>query len=157
MKVRKITTADVCEVTGYTRDQLRGMLRDLPPFLESSSEGRNRTFSRVELLTVCIITQLETRYGLKRGAIGKIVHLLLSTLNSPRTVAPRARLNIVPEQPLVTYLADDAQVSEGLLVPLGPIFQRVDHYLGAHSESGTQGELPLSPVLVRMHANQKER
>lgn len=136
---------DVCEVTNYTRDQLRGMLRDLPSFSESPSEGRNRAFSRVELLTICVITQMETRYGIKRASIGKIVHQLLATLSGPRTIDPRARLNVIPESSLVTFLNEDAPALEGLLVPLGPIFQRVDYYLGAYSDSDKQGELPLSP------------
>lgn len=145
--------ADVCEVTEYTRDQLRGMLRDLPPFLESLSEGRNRTFSRVELLTICVITQMEVRYGIKRSAIAQIVQQMVSTLSGPRSIDPRARLNVIVEPPLVTFLAEDAPVSEGLLVPLGPIFKRVDHYLGAHPDMDGQAELPLGPVIVRTQIN----
>lgn len=148
---------DVCEVTEYTRDQVRGMLRDLPPFLENSSEGRNRTFSRVELLAICVMAQMETRYGLKRAAIGKIVHQLITALSGPRPVDLHARLNVIPESSLVSFLSEDAPVSEGLIVPLGPIFQRVDHYLGAYSESGRQGDLPLGPGIVRVRANWKSQ
>lgn len=146
---------DVCEVTEYTRDQVRGMLRDLPPFLDGSSEGRNRTFSRAELLSICVIAQMETRYGLKRAAIGKIVHQLVSTLSGPRSVDLRARLNIIPESSLVSFLSEEAPVTEGVIVPLGPIFQRVDHYLGAYSESGRQGDLPLGLGIVRVQAKGK--
>ncbi len=147
--------SDACEVTNYTRDQLRGMFRDLPSFLEHPSEGRNRIFSRAELLTICIITHMETRYGLKRAAIGKVVNQLLATLNDPRPVDQRYRLNVIPEVSLVTFLPEDAPVAEGLIVPLAPIFQRVDLYLGAYSESGKQRELPLSPGIVRTQSNRK--
>jgi hypothetical protein len=155
MKVRKITMADVCEVTGYTRDQVRGMLRDLPPFLDCLSEGRNRTFSKAELLTICVIAQMETRYGIKRVAIGKIVHQLVASLSGPRSVDLRARLNIIPEASLVSFLSEEAVVAEGVIVPLGPIFQRVDHYLGAYSESGRQGDLLLGLGIVRVQASRK--
>lgn len=148
---------DACQVTDYSRDQLRGMLRDLPQFLDTPPEGRNRTFSRAELLTICVITQMETRYGIKRAAISKIAHKLLATLSGPRAIDPNARLNVVPESSHVTFIAEDAPVSEGLLVPLGSIFQRVDLYLGAHSENGKQGELSLGLGIIRSQANQKSR
>jgi hypothetical protein len=152
MKVRKIGMSDACEVTGYTRDQIRGLLRDLPEFITTPMEGKNRLFSRVELLMVTIITELEQRYGTKRAAIGHILEQLLSTLNTPRSVNATATLNILFAPPSVTYMPESIAVPEGLVVPLGPIFKRVDIYLGAHSED-IQSELALGPVIVRKYAN----
>lgn len=142
--------SDACEVTGYTRNQLRGMLRDLPQFVHSQSATRSaRTFTRNELLTVCVIAEMESRYGTRRNAIGTIVGQLLSTLQGPRPVEPGARLNVIFESSLVAYLPENSNVSEGILIPLGPIFERVDHYLGGHPETGWQTELPLGPVVMR--------
>ncbi|MES2356406.1 MAG: hypothetical protein V4568_18795 [Pseudomonadota bacterium] len=141
---------DACEVTGYTRNQLRGMLRDLPSFVESETTPRSaRAFTRTELLAICVITQMESRYGIRRAAIGTVVEQLLSTLQGPRPINPAARLNVIVESGLVTYLSENSGVTEGLLIPLGPIFERVDHYLGGHSDAGEQAELPLGPGILR--------
>lgn len=150
MKVRKITVADACDVTGYTRNQLRGMLRDLPMFVSHNSMPKSaRTFTRNELLVICAIAEMETRYGIRRTAIGTIVRKLTESLQGPRPVNPHARLLILFQPCTVTYLAEDSHVTEGVVIPLGPIFDRVDRYLGAYSDTGVQTELPLGPVVVR--------
>jgi hypothetical protein len=154
MRVRKITINDACAVTEYTRDQLRGMFRDLPPFLEcGSAPGARRTFTRSELLVICVIASMETQFGTRRAAIGSILDQLLSVLKRPRPIDPLARLNVVFEPAKVTYLAANSEASEGVVVPLGPIFARVDHYLGGQPDVGDQGELPLSPVILRNSAS----
>ena len=144
---------DACQVTGYTRDQMRGMLRDLPPFVKGHSEGRNKTFSRIDLLTISVITLMEERYGVKRSAIAQFVQQLGAALSAPRLIDPRARLKVIAEPPQVTFLTEDLPVSEGLIIPLGPIFKTIDHYLGAHSDTDGQGELPLGPVIMRTQIN----
>lgn len=149
MRARKITMSDACEVTGYTRDQMRGMLRDLPLFAPPSSPRTARTFTRNELLVICVVAVLESRYGLRRGAIVNLIPALMSTLQGPRVANKTAHLNLVIDPCSVTYLPDNTAGLEGIILPLGSIFERVDHYLGGYSEAGTQTELPLGPVMVR--------
>jgi len=142
--------ADACEVTGYTRNQLRSMLRDLPAFVGHEAAPKSaRTFTRNELLSICVIAQMETRYGVRRTAIGAVVQKLKDSLQGPRPVNPSARLVVLFEPCAVTYMKDDTNVTEGVVVPLGPIFDQVDRYLGAYTEVGMQSELPLGPVVFR--------
>lgn len=153
MKVRKITMSDACEATGYTRDQLRGMLRDLPEFVSNPSAGKNRQFSRVEFVALCVITRLESRYGMRRSVIGLLLDQLLAALNGLRAAQPNATLNILVSPPAVKFVGDDGFPFEGLLVPLAPIFSSVDSYLGAHENH--EPELPFGPVPVSLYKHVK--
>lgn len=136
--------ADACAITGYTRNQLRGMLRDLPSFVgHESPPGSARTFARSELLMACVITELERRYGIRRSAIGAVVPRLTEALERPSATAVGARLALLFEPCTVTLLAEDANAVEGVLIPLGPIFDRVERYLGGYADAGAQAELPL--------------
>lgn len=140
--------ADACAVSGYSRDQMRALLRDLPLFIGNQSEGKNRTFTRAELLVISVIAEMESRYGMKRSAIGDIVTNLLNSLQKPRNVNPLARLNVVFQTSVVEYLTEDAFIQEGVVIPLGPIFKKIDHYLCAMPED-EQIELALGPNLIR--------
>lgn len=153
MKVRKITTGDACQATGYSRDKLRGMIRDLPKFLTDSNAGKNRHFSRVELVALCVITRLESRYGLRRPVIGLLLDQLLPVLNGLRAAQANATLNILISPPVVRFVGDGIFPHEGLLVPLAPIFSSIDSYLGAHDEP--EPELPFGPVPVTLYKHAK--
>lgn len=147
MKTRTLKMADACAMSGYTRDQIRSLLRDLPKFVYNQSKGRNTTFTRAELLVISVLTELETRYGMKRAAIAKVVDPLLSTLQQPRNLNQAARLNIVFSEGIVNYLPEDVFIQEGLIVPLGPIFRKLDSYLGAIPQD-EQLFLSLGPSVV---------
>lgn len=142
---------DACQATGYSRDQLRGMLRDLPEFLTNASAGKNRQFSRVEFVTLCVIASLEAKYGLRRSVIGSILDQLLTALSGLRAAQPNATLNILVSPPAVKFVGDGGFPFEGLLVPLAPIFNSVDSYLGAYEE--LEPELPFGPISVTLHKN----
>ena len=73
---------------------------------------------------------MEQRYGIKRAAIGAILDQLLETLQVPREVDPYACLVIITGVPSVSYAQLNETVSEGLVIPLAPIFDRLDKYLG---------------------------
>ncbi len=142
--------ADACEVTGYTRNQLRAMLRDLPAFAcEDSVEKSARIFTRNELLAICVIARMETKHGVRRAAISDVASKIKESLQGPRPVNPNAWLKVSFEPPVVTYVDGNVALEEGNLIPLGPIFDQVDRYLGAYSYSGVQSELPLGPVILR--------
>lgn len=140
--------SDACEVTGYTRNQLRGLLRDLPAFVSQEASARSgRAFTRGELLVICFITEMESTYGMKRSSIGTVLTQLIASIQSPRPPETSSRLHIVLSSKTVTYLSPGATADDGLLIPVAAIFERIDKYLGGHIDS-SQGELPLGPVIV---------
>jgi hypothetical protein len=141
MDVRTLKMADACAISGYTRDQMRAVLRDLPSFTVDQGSGRNRTFTRVELLTIAIIAFMEQRYGIKRKAIGMILDNLINTIQSPREIDPQACLIIITGESSVSYSRQNETVDEGLVIPLAPIFERLDTYLGAKS---TQHQMEIN-------------
>ena len=130
MNVRSLKMADACSISGYTRDQMRALLRDLPSFTANQGAGRSRVFTRVELLAIAVISFMEQRYGIKRAAIGTILDQLLETLQVPREVDHFACLIVVTGEPSVSYARLNEIVSEGLVIPLAPVFDRLDTYLG---------------------------
>lgn len=151
MNVRTLKMADACAVSGYTRDQMRALLRDLPSFTIDQGSGRNRTFTRVELLTIAIISQMEQRYGIRRAAIGAIIKQLLETLQTPRAIDPLACLVIIAGDSFVLYAQLSESVAEGLVIPLAPIFDQLDTYLGVTSPQ-KQMEIGFGPSALRKAA-----
>lgn len=139
--------ADACAISGYTRDQMRALLRDLPSFTTDQGTGRNRIFTRAELLTIAVIAFMEQRYGIKRSAIGAIVERLHTVIQSPRAVDRLACLVIVTGEASVSYSRLNETTSEGLVLPLAPIFDRLDTYLGAKS-SQNQIEIAFQPSVL---------
>lgn len=148
MNVRTLKMADACAISGYTRDQMRALLRDLPSFTIDQGSGRNRTFTRVELLTIAIISHMEQRYGIRRAAIGTIIKQLLETLQTPRVVDPLACLVIIAGDSFVLYTQLGESVAEGLVIPLAPIFDQLDTYLGVKTPQ-KQMEIGFGPSALR--------
>ncbi len=148
MNVRTLKMADACAMTGYTRDQIRALLRDLPPFTLDQGSGRSRVFSRVELLAITIISFMEQRYGVKRGAIGAILEGLLEALQAPREVDSLACLVIVTGEEAVLFSRLTESVEEGLVIPLAPILDKLDIYLGVKAPH-KQMEIGFRPSALR--------
>jgi hypothetical protein len=142
---RKLTAADVCEVTGYSRNELHALLKGLEPFASDRPGSRiARAFTPVDLLTLCVTQALEHRYGLRRTSVWEIGHLLGDVLARPRGVARHSKLVISIEPPTVDYRDDSSDDSDGIVVSLGPIFDRID----GHLSFGGQLSLQLGPGLV---------
>lgn len=148
MRPRKLTAADVCEVTGYTRFQLRGLhnrLRDWPAPAARSA----REYSASDLILLNVIHELDVRVGLRRKQIALALPALRKVLSGPREIATSARL-VVSFSPLrIEYVGREHQVMEGLVISLDPIFTRVDLYMGVARPAAAQNSLPLEPGLVR--------
>ena len=134
MNVRTLKMADACAVSGYTRDQMRAVLRDLPPLGVAHGPGRNRVFSRMELLVIAIICTMEQRYGIRRTAIGPILDELIKIIQSVREQVASSTLVIVTSAESVLLKCQTESVKEGLIIPLAPIVRRMDIYLGGHSQ-----------------------
>ncbi len=151
MKVRKIRVTDVCEVTEYSRHQLRGLLDDLPIYSRKKMAPRvAREFTRADLIMLSVVHVLETRYCVRREAMVSISDLLRKTLVGPKMVNRDARLLIAFDPPTIDYLTSAAVAQDGVLMSLRPIFQRVDEYLGHGLPYGEeiQPELKFGPGLV---------
>lgn len=147
--VRKedITIGDLCELTGYSRDQLRGLLAELPRFARRDATARiARVYSNHDALLVVLLCRLETVYGIKRALVAQLNEPIAAAVSSPRQVSDQARLLIrLGDKQLCQYVEGAASVEEGLVVPLGPVFAILDSYLAP--TPFVQRELGLPAVL----------
>lgn len=149
-----ITASDIGRVTGYTRNQVRGLLDKLPGFAETETvPGVAREYSRTDLLVLAAIHHLEAKNRVQREALGSVVTAVKTVLSGPKTINRDARLIISFDPPAVTYLAAaSAAVQEGIVIALGPIFERVDDYLRKKFENPYTApggpELNFGPMLV---------
>lgn len=125
-----ITHGDVCEVSGYSRDELHALLKVLPPYCDAQASPRKaRQYLPRDLLTFCVARVLEHDLGLRRAAMGRLGEALQKALTGPRKINPQARLVITVEPPQVTYVAQCSTDRQGAVVALGPLFAKVDGYL----------------------------
>lgn len=129
-KKRRNTVADLCAVTGYTRDQMHGLLRVLPMYARSRGAERvARLYDRQDLLTITAVVRLESKLGVSRTAIARIIDKIYVALGSPRPKNTRPFLRISINPPAVSYPAKSQFQGEGTVIALGPVFQDVDSYL----------------------------
>jgi hypothetical protein len=122
--------ADLLAISGYTRDQMRGLLDAMPAYISRGSQVRvAKQYTAHDLLVIRTCSQLESRYGLQRGTVANFSRALRNVLSGPKPVSATARLLLTFEPAEVRYVESADSVVEGLLVPLAPIFQAVDEYL----------------------------
>jgi hypothetical protein len=143
--------ADLLAISGYTRDQMRGLLDAMPAYASRNTQVRvAKQYTAQDLLVVRTCSQLESRYGLQRGAVAGLSDALRSTLSGPRPVSATARLLLTLDPPDVRYVEVTESIEEGLLVPLAPIFRAVDEYLlpGRAWLDWGQRELGFGPLAV---------
>ncbi len=150
MAKRKITVADIGEVTGYNRDQLRGLLQKLPLYADHSGYPRvAREFTRHDLVVLSVVVRLEQRHGLQRAAIAAVVEKLEAELRGLRPSNSPPFLRVLIDPPSVTYLTDKHGNEEGTVVALESVFQQVDDYLnGGPDKDQIQTSLLFGPSLA---------
>lgn len=151
MSSRSLTIADLLAISGYTRDQMRGLLDAMPSYASRNTQVRvAKQYTAQDLLVVRTCSQLELRYGLQRGAVASFSDGLRSALSGPRPVSATARLLLTFGPPNVRYVEDTESIDEGLMVPLAPIFQAVDEYLlpGRAQLNWGQRELGFGPQAI---------
>jgi hypothetical protein len=140
-----ITVADIATITGFSRHKLKGLFRELPGFDAPAEQARvARQYSRHDLIVLAVCCELDERYGLKRPVIGQLVSSLQKALTGPRAAAHNAYLIVNVPALTAQYLEKVSAFPEGLILPLGEIFKRVD----AHLAYGRSGPLDLGPVSV---------
>jgi hypothetical protein len=143
--------ADLLAISGYTRDQMRGLLDAMPAYASRNTQVRvAKQYTAQDLLVVRACSQLESRYGLQRGTVAGFSDSVRSVLSGPRPVSSSARLLLTFEPADVRYVEATESIEEGLLVPLAPIFQAVDEYLlpGRAQFDWGQRELGFGPQAI---------
>lgn len=151
MSSRSLTISDLLAISGYTRDQMRGLLDAIPAYATRNTKVRvAKQYTAQDLLVVRTCSQLESRYGLQRVVVTGFSDLLRSVLSGPRPVSATARLLLTFDPLDVRYVESPEGIQEGLLVALVPIFQAVDEYLlPSHTQaSWNQRELGFGPLVV---------
>jgi len=130
MASRKITASDVCIVTGYSRNELRWLLNELPPYCNTKPSPRvAREFTAKDLSVLSVVFVLENSYGMRLSAIVQIAELISDSLSKPKAISNGARLLICLTPPNVTYVSTASNSSDGIFLSLDPIFDKVDEYL----------------------------
>jgi len=148
---RSLTMADLLVISGYTRDQMRGLLDAIPAYASRNTRVRvAKQYTAQDLLLVRTCSQLECRYGLQRGVVASFSDALRSVLSGPKPVSATARLLLTFDPADVRYVEANDSFEEGLLVPLAPIFHAVDEYLlpGRQQLDWGQRELGFGPQAV---------
>ncbi len=130
MTSRSLTMSDLLAISGYTRDQMRGLLEAMPTYASRNSHVRvAKQYTAQDLLVVRTCSQLESLYGLQRSAVAGFSDALRSVLSGPRPISTTARLLFTFEPMNVSYVEATEVIEEGLLIPLAPIFHAIDEYL----------------------------
>lgn len=151
MSSRSLTMGDLLAITGYTRDQMRGLLDTMPAYASRNTQVRvAKQYTAQDLLVLRTCSQLESRYGLQRGAVASFSDGLRSALSGPRPVSATPRLLLTFDPFDVRYVEATERIEEGLLVPLAPIFQAVEEYLlpGRARLDWGQRELSFGPQAI---------
>lgn len=156
MSQRKLTIADLCEVTGYTRDQLKALLREIPGWSPARGARVAREFSPHDLIVVATIHALDVGIGMRRKQIAVLVPKLRHVLVGPRAVDRSASISISFDPPTIDYFVPKSAPRQGVIVDVGAIYERVDRYLSPLLPwSRLQEKLPLGPTLVKSSAKRR--
>lgn len=153
MAGRPITVSDLLATTGYTRDQMRGLLDAMPAYASRDTKVRvAKQYSAQDLLVIAACSRLETHHGLQRAAVAAFSQLLASVLSGPRPVSSSPFLLLTFNPWGVRYLESLDEMQDGLLVALKPIFFAVDSYLiPDHANAAwSQRELGFGPRAVHV-------
>lgn len=122
--------SDLCELSGYSRDQMRALLAELPRFANRHSEARiARVFSNHDVMLVVLLCRLEAVYALKRSAVATLCEPIATALTAPREVSKRACLVLRVQDATCEYLDPAPAIDDGLVVALEPVFLTIDSYM----------------------------
>jgi hypothetical protein len=128
--MRPIIVSDLCELTGYSRDQMRGLLAELPRFARRRVEARvARVYSNYDVALVVLLCRLETTYGLKRRVVSALCEPVAATLAGVSEVGEQACLILRVHDATCEYVDAPPLINDGLVVALDPIFLAIDTYL----------------------------
>ena len=117
---RPITMTDLCELSGYTRHQMRGFLGELPMYGKRKGNARVAIeYSTHDLLIVTVCCRLDTRYGIKRQTVCAFADGIARILGGPDRVKQSGRLVLKFDQIQVDYVEQlGTQIGDGVVVAL---------------------------------------
>lgn len=145
--MRPIRAKDVRDATGYTKPELRAVLKELKAWIPPAEAARSaRPYTHIEVMVLAVMCELEKKFGFRRDALPSICEGLRTALSKPRELLPGARLHINPDPPSVIWEDEPRTVERGIVVPLKPVFDRVDGHLGIPPGS------PIARPLLRATA-----
>jgi len=151
MRRIQLKISDFARVADITRFQADGLLEEVFSSrpLGRKGSGSHRTFTPHELLVFVVAHEIEQKYGVKRSVLAVVGEHLRQALNRPRPASREARLAITFAPPSATYLEPEVPIEEGIVVRLGPLFEKADEYLGVSGPSRDSNRiLPLRPVIA---------
>lgn len=121
--------ADLCSLTGYTRDQVRGLLDSLPPTGKRAGQRRAATsYSLQDLFFISLCCRLEKHYGLRRDRVAALAPHIGEQLDG-QVGGALDRLLVQFDPPRATSLDSNKEFVDGLVVALEPVIKQVDGYL----------------------------
>ena len=145
-----ITAAHIAALTGYSRDQLRGLLAELSPFSQRKGEARvANIYSSHDVIVIAICCRLEVHYGLKRAVVAALSEVISPCVAVPRPLIQGARLVLEFDPPAAHYVEHVDDIADGLVVALDPIFATIDPFVAGSFFGSTmvQGDLKF-PLLA---------
>jgi hypothetical protein len=98
----------------------------------------------MDLIVLGVTQILEERYGLRRAAVAELGRHLQNALAGPKGANIEARLSVSVRPPKVEYLGPGSVAIEGLVIALGPLFEKIDDYLSFEPQLSLQ----FGPSLV---------
>lgn len=151
MRPIQLKISDLARVADVSRFQVDGFLKDVfsEHPLGKKGRGSHRTFTPQELLIFAVAYEIEQTFGVRRSMLALVGEQLRRALAGPRSVNRESRLAVTFLPATATYLEPVDLAREGIVVQLGPLFARVDEYLGVSGPSGNRSPiLPLRPVVA---------
>lgn len=122
--------SDLCGLTGYSRDQMRGLLAELPRFALRQSAARvARIYSNQDVVLVVLLCRLETHYGLKRSVVSTLCEPIATALEGMREIGDQSCLILQIHETTCECVDTAPLLNDGLVVSLGSILLSVDRYL----------------------------
>lgn len=152
MASRHITVADLVEITGLSRHQLRNLLSALPGMGNEGGGARHATtFTHQDVAVIAVCAELECKFGLRRDALARLCPHIRAAFAGPKPLAQGAFVHVEPWADRVEYHSHIPNAAAGLLMPLTDVVRRID----AHFTPEVQRPLGFGPQAVAANEGQK--
>lgn len=157
---RPLTITDLCELSGYSRHQMHGLLKELPMYSKGKRSGTARvakTYSMHDLVVVTLCCRLETRYGMKRQSITGFAEDIARILGGPDKVTRAGRLILKYEPLRVDYVEQlRTHVDDGLVIALEPIIASIEQHLTPVDALIPKHQTEFNYGLIEVKAGRKD-
>lgn len=154
---RPITMTDLCELSGYTRHQMRGFLGELPMYGKRKGNARVAIeYSTHDLLIVTMCCRLETLYGIRRQTVCSFAEGIARILGGPDRVIRSGRL-ILKYDPIQVDYVDQLgpQISDGIVVALEPVITLIERHLTPADTPVPKHQMEMNYGLLEVKSGRK--